>query len=200
MPKLSQEKYEFRRQEIMDKAFEVFSAKGYSNASMDDIVKHSGISKGGIYTYFKSKEEIFLAIAEQRFQLRSDVINQMADIESASEKITIYIRWFLESLQNQRVCMGIRFTMEFWSILSKDVSKAYIAKERYSKFEIDLERLLLEGIHRGEFRKDLDTKSAVYLILTSLDGIGYTHAVMGIKINKDIIDEYVGMIINYLRG
>lgn len=55
MPKISTEKLQLRRKEILDKAFEVFSLKGYCQATMDDIVKHSGISKGGLYIYFKSK-------------------------------------------------------------------------------------------------------------------------------------------------
>jgi len=51
--------------------------------------------------------------------------------------------------------MGIRFTMEFGSMLSKDASKAEIAQARYIKFEKDLEKLLLEGIEKGEMNLPL---------------------------------------------
>ncbi|MBW9156173.1 TetR/AcrR family transcriptional regulator [Clostridium tagluense] len=200
MPKISSEKFQLRKLEIIDKAFEVFSSKGYSQSSMEDIVKHSGISKGGLYTYFKSKEEIFLAIAEQRFQMRSNVLHEMTDIESASQKVTLYLRWLLDSLETESVCMGIRFTTEFWSIISRSTCKNEIAQVRYKKFEEDLEQLLLEGIQNGEFRHNLNTKSAVYLIITSLDGVGFTDAVMGIKINEATISEYINMLLNYLRG
>lgn len=200
MPKISSEKMQLRKKTILDKAFEVFSAKGYTLASMDDIVKHSGISKGGIYSYFKSKEEIFLAIAEERFQLRSEQLRLMEAMESVSEKVTRYLRWFLDSLQNESICMGIKFTVEFWSLLSRDSSKSEIAQVRYGKFERDLEELLLEGVQNGEFRSDLDTKSAVYLILASLDGVGFTSGVMGIKISEAAITSYIDMILNHLRG
>lgn len=199
MPKISPEKIQLRKQEILDKAFEIFSTKGYSQTSMEDIVRYSGISKGGLYTHFKSKEEILLAIAEKRFQLRSDWVRQMADIESASEKIILYLRWALDGLQNESTQKEIRFTIEFWSILSKDSSKSDIPQVRYTKFQKDLEGLLLEGVQKGEFREDFDTKNAVYLILTSLDGIGFTDAVMGIKISESAISEYINMILNYLR-
>lgn len=199
MPKISPEKIQLRKQEILDKAFEIFSTQGYSQTSMENIVRYSGISKGGLYTHFKSKEEILLAIAEKRFQLRSDWVQQMADIESASEKIILYLRWALDGLQNESTQKEIRFTIEFWSILSKDSSKSDIPQVRYTKFQKDLEGLLLEGVQKGEFREDLDTKNAVYLILTSLDGIGFTDAVMGIKISESAISEYINMILNYLR-
>lgn len=200
MPKISSEKIEHRKREIIAKAFEVFSAKGYAQATMEDIVKHSGISKGGLYTHFKSKEEIFLAIAEERFLLRSELVRQMAGIESAAEKITKYLRWFLDSLRDTELRMGIRFTMEFWSILSRDAGGTDVSKERYAKFEKDLEELLLEGIQKGEFRKDLNTKSAVYIILASLDGIGFTDAVMGIAAGDAVINDYINMILKFLRG
>lgn len=199
MPKVSPEKIQLRKQEILDKAFEIFCAKGYSQTSMDDIVRYSGISKGGIYTHFKSKEEILLTIAEKRFQLRSDWVRQLVDTESSAEKIILYLRWALDSIQNESTQKEICFTIEFWSILSKDPSKSEIAKVRYSKFKKDLEGLLLEGVQKGEFRQDLDTNSAVYLILTSLDGIGFTDAVMGIKLSDSVISEYINMIVNYLR-
>lgn len=199
MPKISTEKVQLRRKEILDKAFEVFSLKGYSQATMDDIVKHSGISKGGLYIYFKSKEEIFLAIAEERFQLRSNYIKELDNVESASKKVELYIRWFLESLKNDSIRMVIRFTTEFWSVMSRNTSNTEIGLTRYTKFEKDLEALLLEGIKKGEFRNDLDTKSMVYIILSSLDGIGSVDAVMGIKIWEAVIDNYINMILKYLK-
>lgn len=199
MPKISPEKIQLRKQEILDKAFEVFSTKGYSQTSMEDIVRYSGISKGGLYTHFKSKEEILLTIAEKRFQLRSDRVRQMADIESASEKIILYLRWALEGLRNESTQKEIRFTIEFWSIFKKGSLQSEIPQVRYDKFQKDLEGLLLEGVQKGEFRQNLDIKSAVYLILTSLDGIGFTDAVMGIKLSESAISEYINMITNFLR-
>ncbi|MDD3706209.1 MAG: TetR/AcrR family transcriptional regulator [Clostridiaceae bacterium] len=199
MPKISPEKIQLRKQEILDKAFEIFSTKGYSQTSMEDIVRYSGISKGGIYTHFKSKEEILLTIAEKRFLLRNDRVKQLTDIESPTEKIILYLRWALDGLQNESTQQEICFTIEFWSILSKDSSKSEIAKVRYNKFKKDLEGLLLEGVQKGEFRQDLDTNSTVYLILTSLDGIGFADAVMGIKLSDSVISEYINMIVNYLR-
>lgn len=199
MPKISPEKIQLRKQEILDKSFEIFSAKGYSQTSMEDIVRYSGISKGGLYTHFKSKEEILLTIAEKRFLLRNDRVKQLTDIESPTEKIILYLRWALDSLKNESTQKEICFTIEFWSILSKDSSKSEIAKVRYNKFKKDLEGLLLEGVQKGEFRQDLDTNSTVYLILTSLDGIGFADAVMGIKLSDSVISEYINMIVNYLR-
>jgi TetR/AcrR family transcriptional regulator, fatty acid metabolism regulator protein len=53
------------RQRILDAAIEVFSRKGYHDTRVDDIVEASGTSKGGVYFYFRSKQEIFLALIDE---------------------------------------------------------------------------------------------------------------------------------------
>ncbi len=53
---------EERRNEILGAALEVFIEKGYDKASMDDIVRASGLSKGTLYWYFKNKKSRSLLI------------------------------------------------------------------------------------------------------------------------------------------
>ncbi|MFE6916998.1 TetR/AcrR family transcriptional regulator [Streptomyces rubiginosohelvolus] len=54
-----------RRAQILDAATSVFARLGYHGARMDDIVQASGLSKGAIYWYFKSKEEIAVELVRQ---------------------------------------------------------------------------------------------------------------------------------------
>ena len=53
------------RKKILDSAAQVFAAKGFHNAVVDDIVKASGTSKGAVYFYFESKEQIFVSLVEE---------------------------------------------------------------------------------------------------------------------------------------
>lgn len=52
------------RRKILESATQVFASKGFHNAAVDDIVKASGTSKGAVYFYFESKEQIFLSLVE----------------------------------------------------------------------------------------------------------------------------------------
>lgn len=56
--------YPIKRKELLAIAENVFLQKGYEQASVDDILKASGISKGAFYHYFKSKEEVLTASIE----------------------------------------------------------------------------------------------------------------------------------------
>jgi AcrR family transcriptional regulator len=53
------------RQRILDAAVEVFAEKGYHDARVDEIVEASGTSKGAVYFYFSSKQQIFLALIDE---------------------------------------------------------------------------------------------------------------------------------------
>lgn len=52
------------RKKILDSAAQVFASKGFYGSVVDDIVKASGTSKGAVYFYFESKEQIFFSLVE----------------------------------------------------------------------------------------------------------------------------------------
>lgn len=70
MPRVSAERREqylqSRREQILDAAIDVFGKKGFAGANVADIAIAACIGKGTVYLYFKSKEEIFSAILEER--------------------------------------------------------------------------------------------------------------------------------------
>src|SRR2546428_9202781 len=63
MPRVVPEYKEEARTRILTAANQVFGEKGYRQATMDDVAKKLGVSKGALYLYFSSKEELFEAIA-----------------------------------------------------------------------------------------------------------------------------------------
>ena len=64
MPRVVPEYKEEARTRILTAANQVFGEKGYRQATMDDVAKKLGVSKGALYLYFASKEELFEAIAQ----------------------------------------------------------------------------------------------------------------------------------------
>lgn len=199
MPKISDEQKQIKKDIIKQHAFNLFSQKGYSNTSIDDIVQAAGISKGGIYNYFQSKEEIFLAIAGDRFKKRHRFISNLSKTLSSTEKVKKYIHWALSGLLDDEVIKGGRFTFEFWSILSKNEELETELKRRYDLFYKDLASILEEGVKCKEFHQDLDIPSMCYIILSTMDGIAFYTSVLGLQITQEIIDHYTAMILNQIQ-
>jgi AcrR family transcriptional regulator len=65
MPKVGQAHLDARRQQIVEAARARFASHGFARTSMADIVTESGLSNGAIYRYFRSKDEIVVAVCEQ---------------------------------------------------------------------------------------------------------------------------------------
>ncbi|WMM24802.1 TetR/AcrR family transcriptional regulator [Tissierella sp. MB52-C2] len=188
-----------KKEKIINYAFDLFAEKGYSETSVDDIVKASGISKGGIYYYFKSKEDIFLEIAKDRLRQRHSIINDEKNTNSSKEKLISYIKWTLTGFFDERVQQMSRFTFEFWSVLSRNPNMEHKAKERYNMFYTILSEILEEGIRNGEFKKNIDIESMVYIILSTMDGIGFANSVMGIRMTEEVIENYIDMILKKIE-
>jgi TetR/AcrR family transcriptional regulator, fatty acid metabolism regulator protein len=64
LDRLNKTQQQDTRRKILDSAARIFSEKGFYGSVVDDIVKASGTSKGAVYFYFQSKEQIFLSLVE----------------------------------------------------------------------------------------------------------------------------------------
>ena len=61
MAGLREQKKERTKGAILDAALKLFTRKGYENTSIEELAAEAGVGKGTIYSYFKTKSEIFLA-------------------------------------------------------------------------------------------------------------------------------------------
>jgi AcrR family transcriptional regulator len=94
---------------ILDAATEVFSARGFSAATMADIVEHSGASIGSIYHHFGGKKELFLAIYDR---LSADVELRVAEAArdatelDSQQAFASHVRAYLQAIwENRRAAM-----------------------------------------------------------------------------------------------
>ena len=69
---------EARPGEIVTAALQVFATKGFAAARMEDIAREAGVSKGAIYIYFKTKEDVFRAVVEQALVPNVDNLKALA--------------------------------------------------------------------------------------------------------------------------
>jgi AcrR family transcriptional regulator len=63
-----------KRRQIIEGAREVFLAQGFDAASMGEIARAAGVSKGTLYVYFKNKEELFAAIVDQECSVQAEQV------------------------------------------------------------------------------------------------------------------------------
>ncbi len=86
-----------KRQQILDGAKQCFLAQGFDGASMNDIVKAAGVSKGTVYAYFPSKEKLFEALI---FRDRRNQAEQIVVIDDDSLPIEVVLGQLSRRLGN----------------------------------------------------------------------------------------------------
>lgn len=180
MPKVTEEHERKRREQILAAAMACFARAGYRATSMEDIVRESGLSVGAIYTYFASKQDLFLALAEQQTRATLEAFRAIYERPgSMADKNRDAVDLFFDQLAEE-LAPYCRVSFEFWSEAPKS---GPLQAERAKLCESIREFLvwtLTEARDAGEVRPDIDITVAAELILALDDGI-MMHHVSGVQ-------------------
>lgn len=178
------ESKEKRTKDIIYAAVDEFLESGYEGASMESIARRAGISKGGLYHHFKSKDEIFLLANRELHKPVSLMMEQAARKSSAAEGLTWYIKNYLKYWKEHETEM-VFYALSMAKML--DSPPLWEMYERYIESYIAFFKSLYErGMASGEFVPHSAYDSAV-ILMGALDGIaGYLIIDKELKLDKVI--------------
>jgi AcrR family transcriptional regulator len=167
MPKVVPEYKEQAKRKIVEAGAHVFTEKGYHKTKMDDIAEKLGVSKGAIYQYFKSKEQLFFEVIDFFLQSRKDEV--MAIILS-DDPMRIASEEFFDmkikrSLQTQSFGLDLFLEASRNKSLKKRIANAY--QKGMDEF-IGHTELLKE---KGAIKKDADVSVVWRGIVALRDGL-----------------------------
>ncbi|HSG42743.1 MAG TPA: TetR/AcrR family transcriptional regulator [Anaerolineales bacterium] len=157
-----------RTSQIITAAEGVFSKKGFSAARMDDIAEETGLSKGTLYLYFKSKNDIIIAILDRIFQREFKVFEQI-DISktSATDTIWLFVDTVVKDIKIFLRAMPIAYEFLALAFRNKTVQKAL--KVYVNRYMDILMPIIQRGIDSGEF-KNVDAQEVAIAMGAILEG------------------------------
>jgi AcrR family transcriptional regulator len=171
VPKISALQEQQRRDQILAAAMACFARQGYHATSMDDVVRESGLSVGAIYSYFPSKEDLFLALsdarAEQTLAYLNDLFRRPGPMADKSAEAVDY---FFGMLSDELVPLA-RVSVEFLSEAAKSPRLKERQERRCDSIRQFFHWLLNTAQQRGEVRADVDTSAAAELMMALNEGI-----------------------------
>jgi AcrR family transcriptional regulator len=159
-----------RPDDILDGALKEFSSRGFVGARIEDIARHSGLSKGTIYLYFDSKEDMLKAlvrrsvipIAEALKHLADDLTSDDPD-RKASDILRAMIMLIGDRLSDQKIhsipLLIIAEAGNFPELVN------FYRKEVIDVAMCSIETVIANGVNSGEFRK-LETNLAVRSLMS----------------------------------
>ncbi len=152
-----------RRAQILEAALAVFARQGFHEARMDDIAQASGLSKGALYLYYKSKDAIISALLRSIFSI---MLSRARAIESEAGTVRERMMRITERFADEidRFTPALPVMLEFYAIAARDrMVRGYLG-EMYDDYTMTLAHVLAQGIERGEFHSDDPTGLATSLI------------------------------------
>jgi len=171
VPKISLAQEQQRRAQILAAAMTCFARQGYRATSMDDVVRESGLSVGAIYSYFASKEDLFLALSDDRAEQTLAYLNEVFRRPGPmADKSREAVDYFFGQLSDEFVPLA-RVNVEFLSEAAKSERIKERQQRRCESIRQFMRWLLTEAQQRGEVRADVDIAAAAELMLALNEGI-----------------------------
>jgi AcrR family transcriptional regulator len=179
MPKVVPEYKEEAKNRILESANKVFAEKGYHEATMDDIAKRLGVSKGAIYLYFPSKEDLFEAMCKTAPQAFKEILfSSFRDEANPVERAT---HFFDKMLKLSASNPGLSF--EILSEASRNPTLKRILKQNHAEYEEVLTGFLAEGRKRGIVGDNLDIRPLANSLIALWNGLE-TLLVSGLSVDE----------------
>ncbi len=162
-----------RREEILAAARGLFFEKGYQLTTVEEIAEAAEISKGTVYLYFASKDELYVSVILEGFEeLERRLVSAVESGAPSQERIAAIFSIFIDHCLNHREYF--RLTQYF---LSESVRENLPQEMRetiddHSRELLELAgRVVRQGIEEGIFREDLDPYAASVVGWRTLTGL-----------------------------
>jgi len=140
-----------RRNQILDAAERVFARNGFAESRIDQIVEEAQVSKGALYWYFKSKDEIINASLARLFERSlQDVMEQLKSDRPIVERIMTVARCATEQLRNARQLAGVE--LEAYAMAARNRSMRRRTSGYFDAYVDSFAQLIADGIEKGELR------------------------------------------------
>lgn len=170
MPKVSSQYKENKTKTIIESAVSCFAEKGYQATTIDDIATRSKTSKGAIYGYFASKEDIILQVMEQNTQQHFQSIESgLHKLEHPIDKIRFLLQKFQSPMINKDLDK-YRVHIEFFLNSTRNERFLAYTQQRHRQYIDLIVAIVQEGQRKGIFRESLQPELVSSMFWSIRDG------------------------------
>ncbi|NLL76562.1 MAG: TetR/AcrR family transcriptional regulator [Clostridiales bacterium] len=181
------EKSAQKRIYILETARKVFIKKGFKSVTMKDIVEACEISRGGLYLYFSSTEEIFMEVLKMETEETDDVFSGSIGKNATPSDI---LALFLKEQKKELLGRKDNLTMAVYEFffVNKFPKKNHFLKQQFEAAVKIIEKLIEAGVEAGEFYCE-DPLGAARNIMYVLEGLKIASQTRGIA--EEVVDREV---------
>lgn len=185
-PKITTAHEQGQRDRILEAATRCFAQRGFHEATIQDICDLAGLSKGGLYTYFRSKDEILGALIEHNLDdamhwARTAAGQGGSALERLGRVAETLIQNVIEAHGSKAYTPQLM--LEVWAEASKDQQLGDLLARGYEQWRMFITQLFREGIAAGEIRADIDPELLAAIFVAMFDGLTLQESITKTKVN-----------------
>ena len=175
-----------KKQYILDTARKVFSEKGFKDVTMKDIVEACEISRGGLYIYFESTEQILLELIKLDSSENDDVFSRSRIDATAGDILALFLKEQKKELLSKKDNLSVAI-YEYLFTKKNGGDTLNIYKDRFSSAVNVLTHLIENGTENGELYCE-DAEGAARNIMYVIEGLKIAANTVGVT-EQDIDNE-----------
>jgi AcrR family transcriptional regulator len=182
------------RDELLSAALRVFAERGYGPAGVDEIASAAGYSKGALYWHFSSKEDLLLALIEERVD--APLREMVALLGSAPPERDMSVeasRSFARRLSEDRD--AVLLEREYWSLAIRDPELRAVYAGRQAELRKALARALeARGRHLGTPDMPMRAEDLARVVMSIIGGLSVDELIEPGSVSPDLLGETLALV------
>ena len=171
MPRITRARADARRRQILDAALGCFARQGFHKTTMQDVVEHSGLSPGSIYCHFSGKQDIIVAVVEERHRRERALLQRALEKQSFAEAVDQLAADFITVLSTPDERAWRRLAVQIWAESLHNRRLAVTVKEGVEVPKAILARMVQRAKAQGELPRALDADAMARLLIAFFQGL-----------------------------
>ncbi len=161
------------RGKILEAATALFHQRGFNSTSLDDILESSGVCRSNFYYHFRSKEDLGMEVLQQQAEV-FEARCMRGILEDGSVPARQRLERLYEAVAARQRAEEYRCGCPFGNLAAElgGIHPEFRRKlsEFFGRWEASLNRCLQDGVARGEFPSDLDTRPVASAMVSQIEG------------------------------
>jgi len=161
---------EQRRRALLEAARQLFAAKGFEKTKVSDVAARAGVSQGTVYWYFKSKDDLLMAVFEDWLRgISRDYREVVSEGGSVEDRLCRYAQAVARRMEAAQDLVPIE--TEFWALIFRSDAVRDRFYDLFRQLRSTVVELLGQGIATGELRDDINTEHIASIAIAVYDGL-----------------------------
>ncbi len=180
--------------EVLRAALELFAAQGYANTSVQQIVEAAGVTKGAMYHYFSSKDDLLFAIYERMLSLQKRRLDEITAKGGSAEAV---VRAVCEDVVVTSIDFLREGTIFFRSQHMLTTERQKEVKRRRREYHDAFAELVTRGQAEGSFRDDIPVSVLIANFFSDVHYLPHWYSAEGPEDKTEVAEQLTAL---FLRG